>query len=222
MANRDRKRKDLALTTLIDLLVQIVFLLAFFIVVNKVIASPSEPNYQELWRHLVESIFDRQPIGEARQQSAAAAAEVKRLRAEVKRLQNELQNCNEGRRACESKLVQAEEKCTKRCGPVACMDGKALLDLTVTQDGLIQAAATESGLGELVKLGVVDLPFNRPLTGKQFEDLFIRVKSAQKEVCLYRVNVSCEDRNQPAHLYEVSMQSINLLFSTPKNQRVCR
>lgn len=222
MPSRDQKRKDLVLTTLIDLLVQIVFILAFFIVINNVISSTTEPSYQELWRHLVESIFDRRGSGDPKQQTNEAVAEVKKLRAENARLKYELDKCIAQNASCTKDL----SACVKRCpfvssGPPVCEMSKPLLNVTVTQTGQIRAVATLEGSSELAKIRLSDLPLQQELTSLEFEQSFGRIKVVQKD-CRYRINVGCEDRNLPTWQYEAGLQSINLLFNTPRQQRSCR
>ncbi len=222
MASRDRSRKDLTLTTLIDLLVQIVFLLAFFIVIYQVVLPPTEPNYKDLWRHLVESIFNRTVIGDPNRETAGAISEVINLRAEVKRLKKELDECNNQRDVCQKALTTCETRCPQAsAGPPVCTNGTALLEISVTKFGKINTTASPSSIEELKKIGIENLPLGSALTTDQFEQAFGAIRAAQQK-CIYRVNVGCEDRNLPTWQYEAGLQSINTYFSTPRKQRACR
>lgn len=225
MINRGQKRKDLALTTLIDLLVQIVFLLAFVIVIsNVVLGSTTEPDYKDLWRHLIESIFDRKIAGNPKEQTTEAVANVKnlkvqveQLKAQVEKLKEELDKCKGLLSACKSEL----DKSKGGGGPVACDMKQPMLQVTVTGSGKVSVAATDAGSLELAKLGVTGLTFGTPMDGEEFRSVFGRITSQQPS-CRYRVNVACEDRNLPTWQYETNLRIIMGLFSTPNSQRTCR
>ncbi len=218
MASQGHKRKDLALTTLIDLLVQIIFVLAFVIVIGKAVVSAAtpEPDYKELWRHLVESIFDSIGKSDPQKQTDAAVAEVKRLKTEVKRLTEQLNECETKLGACQKELDKG-----KGSGLPACEMGLPMFQVMVTRDGKVSVSATEPGAKELSKLGVVGLTLETPLNGTEFGSMFSRIKQRQPG-CRYRVTVSCEDRNLPAGDYEANLRVIMGLFSTPSSQRTCR
>ncbi len=210
------RHRDIALTTLIDLLVQVVFVFTLILVSAEAIeGDPKDRGWvtPDAWKTLI-SIFDIDPqkIRGPDAQLAAIRGQHDRLKADVVELKADLVACDAKSRACDKALGRGPGN-----GPCLSADGvemvvaEANIDergrITVTQRPLAKELENERPLGR----GAIGVPLTVEEFGAQFRPWRER-GLARNPPCAFKADVTYDPR-APAGTYEPARRAIASYFT---------
>ena len=205
---RPGQNRDVALTTLIDLLVQVIFVLALILVSADVMGSESRERgwvTPEAWKTLI-SIFDIDPrtIRDVPTQIAA----IKNTYTTVK---DELQACDARNGACEKRAGRGPGNPPCRNAAGAEM---VVADARIDRDGRILVAAGRDAGEVLAKQPLGADAFGVPLSPERFNAAFRPWREhglTRQPACAFKADVRYDGR-APAGDYEPARRAIASYF----------
>jgi hypothetical protein len=204
------RNRDIALTTLIDLLVQVIFVFTLILISADAIESsdPKERGWitPDVWKTLI-SIFDIDP-----RNVRSAGAQVTAIKEKHDRVKDELAACDAKSAACEKQAGRGpgNSPCRNQAG-VEMVVAEAAID----ERGRITVALGRDA-GELVQrqpLGVDAI--GAPLTVAEFGALFRPWRQhglAQQPPCAFKAVLTYDPR-APAGSYEPARRAIASYFT---------
>ena len=216
--NRLARNRDLALTTLIDLLVQVVFVFTLILVSAQVIeGDPHDPHERgwvtpEAWKTLI-SIFDVDP------------EKIRGPEAQVSAIKEKYDDLREDLRACDAKVGACAKPPARGPGYPTCLDADGaemvVADATIDVRGGI-TVALRSHSRELQQQPLGRHAIGTPLSVEQFGALFRPWREhglARQPACAFKVDVKYDPR-APAGSYEPARRAVANYFtlSTPPRQ----
>lgn len=207
--NRVSRNRDIALTTLIDLLVQIIFVFTLILISADVMGNESRERgwvTPEVWKTLI-SIFDVDPRS------------LRDTRAQVADIKGKYEKLKDGLQACDAKTGACEKQAGRGPGNAPCRNAAGVemvvADATIDQDGRIVVApgrhAREIQGEQPLRAGAIGVP----LSIGQFGSLFRPWREhglAHHPPCAYKVDVSYDARAQAGH-YEPARRAIANYFT---------
>ena len=206
---REGRNRDIALTTLIDLLVQIIFV--FTLILASADAVETDPSARgwvtpEAWKTLI-SIFDIDP-----QKIRDTGAQVSEIKARHERLQSDLAACDSRNAACEKQLGRGP-------GNAPCRDA-AGAEMVVAGASIDQRGKIIVALRPEAKELVDARPLRRdaigtPLSAEEFGTLFRPWREhglARQPSCAFKAEVTYDPR-APAGSYEPARRAIANYFT---------
>ena len=211
MIRRDRlaRNRDVALTTLIDLLVQVIFVLALILVAADVGGNESRERgwvTPEAWKTLI-SIFDVDP-----RTLREVPAQVAAIKATYGRLQDNLQACDARTGACERNAGRGpgNPPCRNAAGVEM-----VVADATIDRDGRILVALGRDA-GELQdKQPLGADAFGVPLSAERFGAVFRQWREhglTHQPPCAFKADVRYDARAQAGD-YEPARRAIANYFT---------
>ena len=205
---RSGQNRDVALTTLIDLLVQVIFVLALILVSADVMGSESRERgwvTPEAWKTLI-SIFDVDPrtIRDVPTQIAAITSTYTRVKDEL--------------RACDARSGACEKQAGRGPGHPPCRNGAGVemvvADTTIDRDGRIVVGPGRD-TGELqAKQPLGAGVFGVPLSPERFTAAFRPWREhglTREPACAFKADVRYDGR-APAADYEPARRAIASYF----------
>ena len=212
--NRLAQNRDVTLTTLIDLLVQIIFVLALILVSADVMGNePRERGWvtPEAWKTLI-SIFDIDPrtLRDVPAQTAAITSTYTRLKDDL--------------HACDAKIGACDRQAGRGPGNPPCRNSAGIemvvADATIDRDGRIVVALGRDA-GELQKKQPLGADaFGVPLSAERFGAVFRPWREhglARDPACAFKADLRYDARAQAGD-YEPARRAIASYFtlSTPR------
>jgi hypothetical protein len=207
--NRLAKNRDVTLTTLIDLLVQIIFVLALILVSADVMGNePRERGWvtPEAWKTLI-SIFDIDPrtIRDVPTQVAAVTSTYTRLKDDL--------------HACDAKTGACDRQAGRGPGNPPCRNSAGVemvvAEATIDRDGRILVALGRDA-GELQKQQPLGAEaFGVPLSAERFGAVFRAWREhglARDPACAFKADLRYDAR-APAGDYEPARRAIASYFT---------
>ena len=207
--NRLAQNRDVALTTLIDLLVQVIFVLALILVSADVMGNESRERgwvTPEAWKTLI-SIFDVDP-----RTLRDVPAQVAAIRGTYSRLKDDLQACDARTGACDRQAGRGP-------GNPPCRNSAGVemvaADATIDRDGRILVALGRDA-GELQDKHPLGADaFGVPLSAERFGALFRPWREhglTRDPSCAFKANVRYDARAQAGD-YEPARRAIASYFT---------
>ena len=206
---RSARNRDLALTTLIDLLVQIIFVFTLILISADVMGSESrEPGWvaPEAWKTLI-SIFDVDPR-HVREPNAQVAA----IKDKYKQLQDDLA-------ACETKSSACDKQAGRGPGYATCRDASGVemvvADAIIDSDGRIVITPGRHARELLDRQPLGAGAIGAPLSAEQFASLFRPWRErglARSPSCAFKVEVRYDARTLAGD-YEPARRAIASYFT---------
>jgi hypothetical protein len=203
------RNRDIALTTLIDLLVQVIFVFTLILIsADAIEGDPKDRGWvtPDVWKTLI-SIFDIDPLN-----VRGAGAQVSEIKGKYDRLKDDLLACDAKVAACDKQAGRGpgNSPCRNAAG-VEMVVAEAMID----QEGRITVApGRHSGeLQDKRPLGVAAL--GRPLSVEQFGALFRSWREhglAGHPPCAFKAEVRYDPR-APAGKYEPARRAIANYFT---------
>ena len=206
---RAGRNRDIALTTLIDLLVQVIFV--FTLILASADAVETDPSARgwvtpEAWKTLI-SIFDIDP-----QKIRDTGAQVGEIKARHERLQSDLAVCDSRNAACEKQLGRGP-------GNAPCRDA-AGAEMVVAGASIDQRGRITVALRSDAKELADARPLRRdaigtPLSAEEFNALFRPWREhglARQPACAFKAEVTYDPR-APAGSYEPARRAIANYFT---------
>jgi hypothetical protein len=223
MRDSRTRNRDVALTTLIDLLVQVVFVFTIVLIVSEVIeGSPEQRGYvtPAVWKTLI-SIFDIDPrnIRNTDEQALEMRRKYTLLREELDRTKAALAKSEAKLTDTEKKLAVIEKQTGRGPGNPPCLDkgGKEMVvfNARIDNDGNITVIPEEHGTELQRERPLTEIAFSNPLSPDRFRTLYLpwRRHGLEREpVCAYKATVSYDPRAQ-AGKYEPARRTIANYFT---------
>lgn len=207
--NRSARNRDIALTTLIDLLVQIIFVFTLILIAADVMGSESRERgwvTPDVWKTLI-SVFDVDP-----RSLRDPSGQVTEIKGKYDRLKEDLQ-------ACDGKLGACDKQAGRGPGNAPCRtaDGVEMIvaEATIDHEGKITIAPGRHS-GELQALRPLGAgAIGHPLSVRQFGSLFRPWREhglARQPPCAFKAELSYDSR-APAGNYEPARRAIAIYFS---------
>ena len=207
--SRPARNRDIALTTLIDLLVQVIFVFTLILVsADAIEGDPKERGWvtPEVWKTLI-SIFDIDP-----RQVRSAAAHVGEIRDKYARLKDDLL-------ACDARVAACDKQAGRGPGNAPCRDQAGVemvvAEASIDQDGRITVAPGRHAREVSRAKPLDDAAIGRPLTADQFGSLFRPWREhglAHQPPCAFKAEVKYDPR-APAGKYEPARRAIANYFT---------
>jgi len=203
------RNRDIALTTLIDLLVQIIFVFALILISADVMGNESrEPGWvtPEVWKTLI-SIFDVDP-----RTVRDAPAQVTAIKDRYDKLKDDLQ-------ACDAKTGACDKSAGRGPGNVPCRNAAGVemvvAEATIDRDGrIVVARGRDAGeLQDRQPLGAEAL--GAPLSVDRFASLFRPWREhglARQPACAFKADVHYDGRARASD-YEPARRAIAGYFT---------
>jgi hypothetical protein len=217
--NRLARNRDLALTTLIDLLVQVVFVFTLILVSAEVIEGDPRDRHDrgwvtpEAWKTLI-SIFDVDP------------EKIRGPEAQLSAIKEKYDDLREDLRACDAKVGACAKPPARGPGYATCLD-EAGAEMVVADASIDFRGGITVGLRPPSKELQERQPLGRhaigtPLSVEQFGALFRPWREhglARLPACAFKVEVTYDPR-APAGSYEPARRAIANYFtlSAPPRQ----
>jgi hypothetical protein len=207
---RGGRHRDIALTTLIDLLVQIVFVFTLLLIAADAMETetPAEQGWvtPEAWKTLI-SIFDVDP-----RQVRAPAAQISEIRGKYERMKDDLH-------ACDSKLGACDRQAGRGPGNATCRNPAGaemvVMQARIDDKGRITVARGRHS-GELEKVQALRAgTLGVPLSVEDFGSAFRTWREhglAQHPPCAFKAEVAY-DPGAPAGRYEPARRAIAGYFT---------
>jgi hypothetical protein len=207
--NRLARNRDIALTTLIDLLVQIIFVFTLILISADVMGNESHEQgwmTPEVWKTLI-SIFDVDP-----RSLRDAGAQVADIKGKYEKLQDDLLACDARAGACDRQAGRGP-------GNAPCQNSGGIemvvADATIDQEGRIVVAlgrhARELQAQRPVRADAIGVP----LSVEQFGSLFRPWREhglARQPACAFKAEVSYDARARAGD-YEPARRAIANYFT---------
>lgn len=207
--NRSARNRDIALTTLIDLLVQIIFVFTLILIAADVMGSESRTRgwvTPDAWKTLI-SVLDVDPRG------------LRDVDGQVTEIKDKYDRLNEDLQACNSKLGACDKQAGRGPGNAPCLtsDGVEMVaaKATIDQEGKITVAPGRHS-GELQSLRPLGADaIGQPLSVRQFVSLFRPWRQhglARQPPCAFKAELSYDSRAQAGN-YEPARRAIASYFT---------
>jgi len=207
--SRLSRNRDVALTTLIDLLVQMIFVFTLILISADVMGSESHERgwvTPEVWKTLI-SIFDIDP-----RTLRDPGVQVTEIKDKYEKLKDDLQ-------ACDAKTGACEKQAGRGPGNAPCRDSAGVemivAEVTIDQDGRIVVAPGRYGR-ELQRQQPLDASaIGVPLSVEQFGSLFRTWREhglARQPACAFKAEVSYDGRARAGD-YEPARRAIANYFT---------
>jgi hypothetical protein len=207
--NRLARNRDIALTTLIDLLVQIIFVFTLILISADVMGNESHEHgwvTPEVWKTLI-SIFDVDP-----RNVRDAGAQVADIKGKYEKLQDDLQACDARAGACDKQAGRGPGNAPCRTSGGVEM---VVADATIDHEGRILV-----GLGPHARELQAQRPVSAdalgvPLSVEQFGSLFRPWREhglARHPACAFKAEVSYDARARAGN-YEPARRAIANYFT---------
>lgn len=217
------RNREAALATLIELLVQLVFVFTLVLVASETIqGAPGDRGWvsPETWRTLI-SIFDIDPnrIRDADKQAEEMKKRWEQAKEERDKSKRELEQCGARLSAVEKDLAACQKGLGRGPGYPACRSERGeelvVLRATVNKDGeiVVQVLPSASGVG--VERPLDREVIGRPMTPKGFLETFDRWRKyglSQNPACAYKALIAY-DPAAPAGKYEPARRAIASYFN---------
>lgn len=206
---RPAGERDIALTTLIDLLVQIIFVFTLILIsADAMEGEPLERGWvsPDVWKTLI-SIFDVDP-----ERVRGASAQVAEIKGRYGRLKDDLL-------ACDARIGACDRHAGRGPGNAPCRNAAGVemvvAEATIDRDGqIVVAPGRHSGeLQELQPLGPGAI--GKPLSVQEFGSLFRAWREhglTRQPPCAFKAEVSYDSRAQAGH-YEPARRAIANYFT---------
>lgn len=223
MQDSRTRNRDVALTTLIDLLVQVVFVFTLLLIASEVIEVGSKEKVwvsAEPWKTLI-SIYDIDPrkIRETDEQAVEMRRKYALLRDEFDKINAALQRHRSRLTAAEKKLVAYEKQTGRGPGYPPCRDkdGEEMVVINALIDmaGNITVTPAKHGTQLHSERPLTEGAFSKPLSPERFRTLYLPWRNhglARDPACAYKATVSYDPRAQ-AGKYEPARRGIAVYFS---------
>jgi hypothetical protein len=207
--NRLARNRDIALTTLIDLLVQIIFVFALILISTDVMGNESRERgwvTPEVWKTLI-SIFDVDP-----RTVRDTPAQVTAIKDRYDKLRDDLQ-------ACDAKTGACDKQAARGPGNPPCRNAAGVemvvADATIDRDGrIVVAPGLDAGeLQDLQPLGAGAIGV--PLSVERFGALFRPWRElglARQPACAFKADVRYDARARAGD-YEPARRAIAGYFT---------
>jgi hypothetical protein len=215
MSNRRDGRRDVTLTTLIDLLVQIVFVFTLILIASGAVEGSAEERgfmAPEVWKTLV-SIFDVDPNKSSKEQ--------------IEEIQSKYQITNNERDALRGKVDELDAKISeleRKAGapgypPCRAKDGQEeyVLAASIDAAGRITAVPT-SGSKAIEASGLLIKKAGQNLSLREFQDAFFEWRKyglSRNPQCKYIATVEYDPKAQ-AGVYQPAITTISSIFRISK------
>jgi hypothetical protein len=204
------KNRDVALTTLIDLLVQVIFVFTLILISADALESfdPKERGWitPEVWKTLI-SIFDVDP-----RTVRDAGAQVTEIRGRYDRMRVDLA-------ACDAKSAACDKQAGRGPGNAPCRNAAGVemvvAEATIDRAGLITVTAGEHAREVQARRPLADDALGTPLSVAAFATLFRAWRQhglAQDPPCAYKAALTYDPR-APAGSYEPARRAIASYFT---------
>jgi hypothetical protein len=211
--NRATRNRDIALTTLIDLLVQVIFVFTLILIsANAIEGDPQERGWvtPDAWKTLI-SIFDIDP-----QSIRGAEAQLSAIKGKYEKLNTDLV-------ACDAKTGACDKQAGRGPGNSPCRNSAGVemvvAEATIDQRGRITVALGRHARDLQDRQPVSDRAIGIPLSVDEFGSSFRAWREqglARRPACAFKVDVRYDPR-APAGNYEPARRAIASFFtlSTP-------
>ena len=211
--NRAARNRDIALTTLIDLLVQVIFVFTLILIsANAIEGDPRERGWvtPDAWKTLI-SIFDIDP-----RNIRGAEAQLGAIKGKYERLNTDLV-------ACDAKIGACDKQAGRGPGNAPCRNAAGVemvvAETTIDHRGKITVALGRHARDLQDRQPVSDRAIGIPLSVDEFGSLFRSWREqglARHPPCAFKVDVRYDPR-APAGNYEPARRAIASYFtlSTP-------
>lgn len=207
--NRAARNRDVALTTLIDLLVQIIFVFTLILVAADAMGSTSQTRgwvTPDVWKTLI-SVFDVDPRG------------LRDVNGQVTEIKGKYDRLNANLQACNSRLGACDKQAGRGPGNPPCLtaDGAEMIvaRATIDHEGKI-TVAPERHAGELQALRPLGAEaMGHPLSVRQFVSSFRPWRQhglSRQPPCAFKAELSYDSR-APAGSYEPARRAIAIYFT---------
>jgi hypothetical protein len=207
--NRAARNRDIALTTLIDLLVQIIFVFTLILISAEVMEGESrEPGWvtPDVWKTLI-SIFDVDP-----RSVRDASAQATEIKGRYDRLKEDLL-------ACDAKLGACDKQAGRGPGNAPCRNSAGVemvvAEATINHEGRITVALGRHS-GELQDLRPLSADaIGNPLSAQEFGSLFRSWREhglARHPPCAFKAELRYDPRAQAGN-YEPARRAIANYFT---------
>lgn len=216
MTGKLGRNRDIALTTLIDLLVQVIFVFTLILIsAGAIEGDPKERGWvtPEAWKTLI-SIFDIDPA-----KIRDTSAQIREIKSKYEKVRADLQTCEAMLDESQRKLAACEKQTGKGPGNPPCRDSAGaemlVLGAAIDQDGDITVTLRPQS-GELQQQRPLSSgALGTPLSVKQFGSLFLSWRQyglARHPACAYKAEARYDPR-APAGKYEPARRAIANYFS---------
>jgi hypothetical protein len=213
--SRLARNRDITLTTLIDLLVQVVFVFTLILVSAEVIeGDPKDRGWvtPDAWKTLI-SIFDVDP-----QKVRGADAQLGEIKGKHDGLKEDL-------RACEARVGACTKSAGRGPGNAPCLDATGVemvvADATIDQRGRITVALRPQARELQARQPLRPEAIDTPLSADQFGYLFRPWREhglARQPSCAFKTEVKYDPR-APAGSYEPARRAIANYFTLSASPR---
>lgn len=223
MRDSRTRNRDVALTTLIDLLVQVVFVFTLVLIASEAIeGGPKERGWvsPEVWKTLI-SIFDIDPgkIRNADEQALEMRRNYALLREDLGKTKADLEKYQSILAATEQKLAAYEKQTGRGPGYPPCRDNggveMVVINAAIDKEGNITVTPAGHGTELRSKRPLTEGAFSRPLSPDKFRTLYLPWRKdglARNPACAYKATVGYDPRAQ-AGKYEPARRAIATYFS---------
>lgn len=217
------RNRDVALTTLIDLLVQVVFVFTLLLIASEVIEGPPQERgwvSPDAWKTLI-SIFDIDPgkIRNTDEQALEMRRKYTLLRDELDKTKADLEKYRSRLAVTEPKLAAYERKTGRGPGNPPCLDknGKEMvvINAVIDKEGNITVTPAVHGMELRSERPLLGAAFGKPLSADRFRILYLPWRNyglARDPKCAYKADVSYDPRAQ-AGMYEPARRAIANYFT---------
>ena len=214
--SRATRNRDIALTTLIDLLVQVIFVFTLILIsANAIEGDPQERGWvtPDAWKTLI-SIFDIDS-----QNIRGAEAQLGAIKGKYEKLNTDLV-------ACDAKTAACDKQAGRGPGNAPCRDSAGVemmvAEAMIDQRGRITVALGRHARELQDRQPVSARAIGTPLSVDEFGSLFRSWREqglARRPPCAFKVDVRYDPR-APAGNYEPARRAIASFFtlSTPPRQ----
>lgn len=223
MADRRTGNREVALTTLIDLLVQVIFVFTLILIASEGIeGAPKERGWvtPEVWKILL-SIFDidARKLRDTDQQAEEMKKKYTIVRDQLEKAKVDLEKCRSRLTDIEGRLAGCEKQTGRGPGYPTCRDKDGeemvVIDAVIDREGNISVTP----LGQAAELRggkpLTERAFSTPLSPDRFRTAYVPWRQsglARDPACAYKAKVSYDPRAQ-AGKYEPARRAIAGFFS---------
>lgn len=211
------RNRDVALTTLIDLLVQVVFVFTLLLVASDVIDNPTERVWvpAEAWKTLIStSDIDPSKVRDTGEQALEMRRKWTLLRDELNKTKAALEKHRSRLTDTEKRLAEYEKKTGKGPGHPPCRDKDGeemvVINAAIDKDGNITATPARHGMELQRERPVTEGAFGKSLSPGRFSTLYLPWRKhglTRDPACAYRATVSYNPRAE-AGKYEPARRAI--------------